>query len=60
MKERYTLPLTKIEARQLLKEMAMAENTQEKQTKKFWERHEKIITKLYKVIYNSKDDKESS
>ena len=55
MKENYTLNLTKREVDQLLKEMALAENTKEKQTKKFWERHEKIITKIYKVIYQAKN-----
>ena len=55
MKENYHISFTKREVDQLLKEMALAENTKEKQTKKFWERHEKIAEKLEKVIYQAKN-----
>ena len=54
MKENYHISFTKREVDQLLKEMALAENTKEKQTKKFWERHEVIIDKLVGVIYKAK------
>lgn len=53
MKEHYQLSLTKREVDQLLKEMAMAENTKEKQTNTFWERHEVVIEKLIDVIYDA-------
>ena len=55
MKENYHISFTKREVDQLLKEMALAENTKEKQTKKFWLRHEVIIEKLEKVIYEAKN-----
>lgn len=55
MNERYKLPLTKREARQLFEYLLKAENEQAgaKPKKEFWERHEKLAEKLQTIIYDS-------
>ena len=55
MKENYHISFTKREVDQLLKEMALAENIKEKQTKKFWERHEIIVEKIQIIVYQAKN-----
>ncbi len=55
MKEKYKLPLTKTEAKQILSVLIDHENTKEKLPKTHWKKHEAIIKKLEIIIYNSKD-----
>ena len=55
MKDRYNLPLTKREARQLYRYLLVVENQQPTYADKkgFWDRHEKLAEKLQVVIYDS-------
>jgi len=55
MNERYQLPLTKREARQLFGYLLQVENEQPgaKPKKEFWERHEKLAIKLQGIIYDA-------
>ena len=54
MKERYSLPLTKREAKQLFTYLLQAEKDGGK-TKEYWSRHEKIAEKLQGIIYECKE-----
>lgn len=61
MKENYSLPLTKTEAKQLFRTMLLAEDTKKKLPKAFWKRHDVLIEKIQVIIYsaNAKTDKVS-
>lgn len=54
MKEHIHLPLTKREAKLLFAEMLKFEETDKFVPKLVWQRHERIITKLQQLIYDSK------
>jgi hypothetical protein len=60
MKDKYQLNLSKRDAQHLFTSMILAEDTKMPCTKRFWERHEKLIVKLQGVIYNAGKPVESS
>lgn len=57
MKENYHLPLTKREAKQLMEYLYIREDHLDLPTpnKKYWERHEKLASKLQVIIYSAND-----